>query len=278
MRHRSSRSPAYYLAVTAAVCAVVGCVRAWVIPELVGDLAKPATFAGLPDRVLDAHRGGGGEDGVRENSISGAKRMLEAGMVDVLDVDTRPLADGTPVLMHDASLDRTTDHTGPVSSYTAATLSRVRLDTGAGIPEPVATLAEYLDELGGKSVITVEAKEASEVSTLASMIKSRGLLASVLVNTNDPQVARRIHDAGLITHLWRGAAQLADDDPREWSEYVDLLDVDYRATDAQIQAAVNSGIPRVWAHALETSAQRDRVLGLGVTGIITDYPLTLSQR
>ncbi|GAA3718988.1 glycerophosphodiester phosphodiesterase family protein [Streptomyces tremellae] len=277
----------------AAVAAVVAATGAWTLDagQLgTGQAAGPAraaahravlapvSFAALPRRVLDAHRGGGGEPGIRENSISGAEKSLASGRVQVLDIDTRRLKDGTPVLMHDATVDRTTDHTGPVSGYTPATWKQVRLDTGGGAPEPAPTLDQYLDALGGRAVITVEAKDASEVPTLASMIKGRGLTPSVLVNTNDPAVARRIHAAGLLTHLWRSATQLAHDDPRAWTGFVDLLDIDHRATDAQVGAAVHSGVPRVWAHTLTTAAQRDRMLALGVQGIITDYPLSLDQR
>ncbi|MEV6345585.1 glycerophosphodiester phosphodiesterase family protein [Actinoplanes sp. NPDC051851] len=247
---------------------------AWAVAKVTG----AASFAALPGLVMDAHRGGAGEPGVRENSISGANAMLAAGTVDVLDVDTRQLADGTPVLMHDGRVDRTTDHTGVVSGFTRAQWAEVRLDTGDQPVEAAPTLAAYLDEIGGKAVITVEAKDAAEVPRLARMIEKRELRDSVLVNTNDPAVARRIHDAGLLTHLWRSVDQLAGDDPRAWAGYVDVLDIDYRATDARIEAAVGSGIPRVWAHTVQTSAQRDRVVGLGVTGVITDYPLSLSGR
>ncbi|MEW2545086.1 glycerophosphodiester phosphodiesterase family protein [Streptomyces sp. NPDC047002] len=297
VRRRSG--PALGAAVrAAAVAAVVAGTGAWTLDAGQGGMGQPGTgqgegparaaahqaapapvsFAALPRRVLDAHRGGGGEPGIRENSVSGAQKSLASGRVQVLDIDTRRLKDGTPVLMHDATVDRTTDHTGPVSAYTPATWKQVRLDTGGGAPEPAPTLDQYLDALGGRAVVTVEAKDASEVPTLASMIKARGLTSSVLVNTNDPAVARRIHAAGLLTHLWRSAAQLAHDDPRAWTGFVDLLDIDHRATDAQVRAAVHSGIPRVWAHTLTTAAQRDRMLALGVQGIITDYPLSLDRR
>lgn len=235
------------------------------------------TFTGLPNVVTNAHRGGPGE-GLRENSISGAEALLDSGVVDVLDIDTRQLADGTVILMHDECLDRTTDHTGPASNHTAETWRHVMLDTGDHPPEQAPTLAEYLDAIGGRAVITVEAKDSAAVPRMIEIIRTWNLEDSVLINTNDPAVARDIHLAGSLSHLWRSAAQMADEDPQEWIEYVDVLDVDFRGTDAQILAAVESGTPHVWAHTLMTAAQRDRVLKLGVTGVITDYPLTIHER
>lgn len=226
--------------------------------------------------VLDAHRCGAGEE--RENSISGAERVLATGTVHVLDVDSRPLADGTPVLMHDLDVARTTDHEGRVSDYTPETWRDVMLDTGDGQPEPAPTFEAFLDAVAGRAVITVEAKDPAGVPRLAAIIRDRRLERSVMINTNDPAVAMGIHKLGLLTHLWRSGRQMAHDDPRAWARYVDLLDVDVNATDGQILEAAESGIGRVWAHSVVTAEQRDRVLRLGVTGIITDYPLTLDQR
>ena len=44
---------------------------------------------------------------------------------DGLEIDTHLSADGIPVVIHDPTLDRTTDRTGPVSALTAAELARV---------------------------------------------------------------------------------------------------------------------------------------------------------
>ena len=244
-------------------------------------LVAPASIAGLPDVVYDAHRGGGLE--VRENSMSGLTRMLGSGAVQVLDLDTQELGDGTLVLMHDATLERTTNATGAVRSRTAATWPAVRLDTGAWLrpaptPEPAPTLAQALDRFGGKIVLTVEAKSPASLASIAELVRRRGLVGSVFVNTNDPAVAKAIHDLGLHSHLWRSAGQMRTDDPTRWRGFVDLLDVDIAASDALITRAVKSGVPRVWAHTLVTRPQRDRALRLGITGIITDDPLYLLGR
>ncbi|WP_405643393.1 glycerophosphodiester phosphodiesterase [Streptomyces sp. NBC_00019] len=81
----------------------------------------------------------------------------------------------------------------------------------------------------------------------------------------------------LLGGLWRSAQQLRTDRPERWRSFVDVLDVDYRARDADLVRAVNSGVRRVWAHTVVTSAQRDRVLGLGCDGVITDTPGRLAR-
>ena len=103
-----------------------------------------------------AHRGASGE--VAENTLAAVRRAVELG-ADMVEIDVRRSKDGALVLMHDATLTRTTDvervfprrarwHVG---DFTYDELRR--LDAGswrspAFAGEPVATLAEVLDVIG----------------------------------------------------------------------------------------------------------------------------------
>lgn len=244
-----------------------------------GTSGTGATVAGLPGFVVDAHRGGGLE--AREDSLSGLQSAYASGLVQVLDVDTRMLADGTVVLMHDATVDRASSSSGPVSGFTADTWSGVRLDLGGWLtpapePEPAATLAEVLDRFGGRIVLSIEAKDSRSLDQVAEMVRARGLADSVYVNTNVPAVAQRIHDLGLRTQLWRSAAQMRTDDPRAFAPYVDLLDVDTFASDEEISSFAASGVPRLWVHTVTTRAEVDRARRLGARGVVTDDPRYVS--
>lgn len=86
-----------------------------------------------------------------------------------------------------------------------------------------------------------------------------------------------MHRLGLPAQLWRSAEQMRTDRPERWRSFVDVLDVDVRARDADVRRAVRSGIPRVWAHTVVTPAQRDRALALGCDGVLTDAPGRLAR-
>ncbi|MEV4038844.1 glycerophosphodiester phosphodiesterase [Streptomyces umbrinus] len=242
--------------------------------------AGPLTVAALPRIVQTAHRGGARE--VPENSMSGLVAAYERGTAQVLDLDTRMLRDGTMVVMHDATLNRTTYMGGPVDALDRRDWEGVRLRPKDGLPggwrsERPPTLAEVLDRFGGRTVLILEAKDPRSLPTLATMIRSRGLTRSVLVNSNHPAVAWRAHRMGLVSQLWRSARQMRTDRPERWRSFVDVLDVDQKARDRDLVRAVRSGIPRVWAHTVVTPAQRDRALALGCDGIITDAPGRLAR-
>ncbi|MFD5033657.1 glycerophosphodiester phosphodiesterase [Streptomyces sp. NPDC058405] len=240
-----------------------------------------ATFNDLPTPLYSAHRGGAGE--APENSL---EALRAAGRwADVLDLDTQVLADGTPVLMHDATVDRTTGRAGPVASFGLAQWLHLRANPSTWFAAcspslQVPTVAAVLDEFGGQRCMTVEAKDAAGVPLLAEMILDRGLQDSVLINTNDPATAAAIVAAGCRAHLWRSAAQLAADSLAAlYATGASVLDVDIASTDTRIGEAVAQGWPLgVWAHTLTRRVQRDRALALGCRGIVTDYPGYVSGR
>ncbi|MFJ3226740.1 glycerophosphodiester phosphodiesterase [Streptomyces sp. NPDC086783] len=242
--------------------------------------ARPLTVAGLPRVVYVAHRGGARE--VPENSMSGLMTAYERGTAQVLDFDTRMLRDGHMVVMHDRTLNRTTYLGGPVRNLTLRDWQGVRLRPRDALPgswrsERPPTVDEVLDRFGGRIVLMLEAKDPESLRALAGLLRARGLTRSVFVNSNRPEVARRAHRMGLIAQLWRSADQMRRDRPERWAAFVDLLDVDHKARDADLVRAAASGIPRVWAHTVVTPAQRDRVLGLGCNGVITDAPGRLAR-
>ncbi|WP_368073147.1 glycerophosphodiester phosphodiesterase [Streptomyces sp. WMMB 322] len=236
--------------------------------------------AGLPGTVHAAHRGGALE--VPENSMAGLTAAYRRRSADVLDVDVRTLRDGTLVAMHDRTLDRTTDHKGPVSALTLRQWRRVRLRPDGGLPgtwppEHPPTAADVLDRFGGRIVLNVELKDSGGLKRLAGMIRKRGLTRSVYVQTNELSPAERAHRMGLLTSVWRSVKQARTDRPEKWRDVVDMLSVDHRARATDIRRAVASGIPRVWAHTVRTPAERDRVLRLGCDGVMTDAPGLLAR-
>ena len=70
-------------------------------------------FAGAP--LLMAHRGGAGL--APENTMGAFRHAVEVWRADALELDVRATADGRIVVIHDATVDRTTNGTGPVSDF-----------------------------------------------------------------------------------------------------------------------------------------------------------------
>ncbi len=272
----SSLSPLFPLLILVPVALAPACAPA----RIRADDGPRVRVDGLPKTVNAAHRGGAME--VPENSMAGLLATYREHTSDVLDVDVRTLREGTLVAMHDRTLDRTTDHKGPVSALTPDQWSRVRIQPSPGLPgswypERPPTVAAVLDRFGGRTVLNIEVKDGRGLKRLAGMVRGRGLADSVYVQSNSLSLASRAHRMGLLTSVWRSVEQARTDRPEKWRRTVDMLSVDYRARDSDIRRAVASGVPRVWSHTILTPAARDRVLKLGCDGVLTDAPRRLAR-
>ena len=117
--------------------------------------AAPSALAAAP--AIHAHRGGtvvNGKPLFAEESIRAYKEAARHGFV--LEVDAKLTEDGVPVALHDATLDRTTNCSGELRTFTLAELRTCRTDVlgSPGSPlrtksaprtEPILTIAELLD-------------------------------------------------------------------------------------------------------------------------------------
>lgn len=113
--------------------------------------------------MIVAHRGCHVE--APENSIASFKRCIYIG-IDMIETDVQPTKDGVLVLMHDATVDRTTNGTGRVSDMTLAELKKLRLRMGKGgadaplTDETIPTFEEAMEVMRGKILVDLDAKGA----------------------------------------------------------------------------------------------------------------------
>lgn len=96
-----------------------------------------------------------------ENTLRSFRRALALGVAAV-ELDVQLTKDGHLAVIHDETLDRTTNGQGPVQNFTLAELQR--LDAGQG--EPVPSLEEVFDLVKGKAHLMVELKQPEAAPAL----------------------------------------------------------------------------------------------------------------
>lgn len=104
--------------------------------------------------AIVAHRGASST--CPENTLSSFEEAVRLG-ARIVELDVRVSRDGVPVVMHDATVDRTTDGAGPVRELTAEQLAMLNAGTGEA-PEKVPTLAAALDLMSGRAAVALELK------------------------------------------------------------------------------------------------------------------------
>jgi glycerophosphoryl diester phosphodiesterase len=107
---------------------------------------------------------------VPENSIASIEQAIEA-KIDIVEVDVNTTKDGILVLMHDNSIDRTTNGKGWISDFTFAELQQLFLTKeGVVTTHKIPTLGEVLSVAKGKIILNLDIKRV-DVAKLYQQLK-----------------------------------------------------------------------------------------------------------
>lgn len=195
--------------------------------------------------------------------------------VDALELDVRVSQDGVAVVMHDDSVDRTTDGRGPVAGLSLAALRQ--LDAGRG--ECIPTLDAVLEELASVPLI-VEVKEARAAAAVATALRRHAAERRVLVGsfvaralvTFDHRDFHRCASRRETALAWLASRVGAGRTGRYEAFTVPERHGRRTVVDARfVRAARRRGRPvHVWT--VDDPVQAERLRRLGVCGIITNFP------
>ena len=259
---------------------------------------KPAVtreiFAKENSRTLVfAHRGGGGL--FPENTLGAFEYSAEMG-VDFLELDVHSTADGELVVMHDATVNRTTDGSGKVNEINLAELKKLDAGyqfssdggqtfpfRGKGITIP--TLKEIFDALPNIK-FNVEPKQVEPAITkpLCELIRERKMTDKIIVGSFRQTAIDEFRAE--CTEIATSAT------PREVSQFLAMyktgIGESYTPPMQALQIPENLGRLRVvskdfieTAHKLNLQvhvwtinkpADMQKLIEMGVDGIMTDYP------
>ena len=254
-----------------------------------GSNHTPRSLNPVGDVTVIGHRGAA--DLAPENTMAAFAKAAELGTGFELDVTLT--ADGHVVVIHDDTLERTTDGTGPVKDMSLQSMRQ--LDAGSWYSndfarERVPTLGEVLRVFGGRVPINIELKTSPDVEPLveavAAEVRNANVAEHVFVTSFNPMMLA--HMAEVAPELRRG--QLTHSFPRKDSELSLLQRVvlrrmwlnrrarpdfvvvnDERATGRFVERWHNNDM-QVLVYTVNDPQQMTRLYKLGVDGIITDRP------
>jgi glycerophosphoryl diester phosphodiesterase len=271
---------------------------------------RPAlpVLADLPRPLIFAHRGG-----AAEGPESTVPTMLAAVARDpdvVIEFDLRRSRDGAIVLMHDGTVDRTTNGEGRVSDLTLAELQA--LDAGycatpgegsgtaraaicrdgaraASFPlrgkgYRIPTLGEVLAALPPRTAMGIEVKEAGFEAELAALLRRSGRLPRIVLGSSKDEVGRALRDLlpEVALYFPRAAAVRWALSSKLTGGRIARPDYQILATPPAvpllsldsariIDAAHRRGI-LVAYFIIDDEPEMERLFELGADAIMTDYP------
>ncbi len=299
---------------TAAICMPLPALAAEAAPASpAGEQATQTRAQQLVARLRDpdgpamivAHRGCHVE--APENSLAAFRRCMRLG-IDIIETDVQITKDGVLILMHDTTVDRTTNGTGRVADMTLAELKALRLRFGTGGPdapmtgEQIPTFEEAMEVMRGRILVDLDAKGPdlpkvwAQSLTLLDRMNVLDQMTVKLTAGRDDHLLGQVPLLNKVTYLQRVTSFGAplSDIVASHSQYrpaaytVVFLNLPYLEEGV---AAVRASGARAWAEPfwgataggysdelamLDPDANWGRLLQAGATVFLTDRPESLA--
>ncbi len=230
-----------------------------------------------------AHRGATGY--APENTIAAFDKAVEM-KADYIEIDVQRSKDGELVIIHDTTVDRTTDGTGKVKELTLEQLRA--LDAGSFMGEQfkgekIPTFEEILDRYHGKVGILIELK-APELypgmeESVAQELKERNLdhpqNEKIIIQSFNFESMKKMNQLlpkvpiGVLTSSITDTSEQA---LKEFSAYADYFNPHYGIVTKDLVDQVHSLGMKISSWTVRSQEAADFLLSMDVDAIITDYP------
>ena len=162
--------------------------------------------------LVEAHRGGN-SPGYAENAVETFAHTLSLAPA-IMEIDIAKTKDGAFVLMHDDSVDRTTNGHGAVSDLTLAQVQALRLkdDDGTLLAGHPPTLREALDWADGKTLLALDIKPSvtyEEVADVVRALHAENRIIFITYTNDQAALAHRLNPAMMISVSINRASDIA---------------------------------------------------------------------
>ena len=213
-----------------------------------------------------------------ENTLGSFAMAIEMG-ADMVECDVLLTRDGVPVVIHDATLDRTTDGSGAV---VGATLEEIkRLDAGRWFDarfagERVPTLTELLDLARGRCTVMIEVKGAGDpvvASAVAAAVRAVRMEREVVVISFDPVALQETKRRAPSISTGLAFGDSAVDPVADAAALgADGLSAIWKSVTPDLMARARAAGLWVEAWTVDDPTEMRRLAALGVAGITTNRP------
>ena len=213
-----------------------------------------------------------------ENSLEAIREAIRVG-TDYVELDLRTTKDGEIVMMHDDTVDRTTDGHGRVRELTLAEIKKLHFKVQQAVPEQVPTFDEVLDTVGRRMRIYRDIKAVTPQQVLPYLVKHR-MTDHVIAYCYGPEHVEQ----------WRAGAPkipvISDFDLKspeqvssDWTAHpFAIFDGPARELNADTIKALHQHRVLIWPDiqsSPDNPSEWQKYIDLGVDGFQTDHPEAL---
>jgi len=237
----------------------------------------------VPLPLVIAHRGA--STAAPENTIAAFERAITDG-ADAIELEVHLSRDDHPVIIHDDTLERTTNGSGPVRGHTMRELKR--LDAGAWrgpafAGQRLQTLQEVLERFRGRTRFWIELKGGSNLypdieERIVGLLEVYDVIDGALVQSFDHAALARLRDFSRELRLGVLLARAPLDVARDVPPAANAVCPSVEILGAPEREAIRRSGRQCHVWTVNEPALMDRLVDWSVDGIITDQPELLRAR
>jgi glycerophosphoryl diester phosphodiesterase len=223
-------------------------------------------------RVLKiGHRGAAGH--AQENTLAAIQKGIAVG-VDFVEIDVRRTADGVLVVLHDETVNRTTNGKGRVDRLSLQEVKK--LNTGNG--EHIPTLEEVLKMVAGKAGLMLELKVKGVAQQTVEAVREAGFTDPVIYASflhDELKHVRTAHPAASLMVLFSGLYRASVACAAKYGPYVGLRHD--KATRPLVDAFHRADL-LVFVYTADAPSDIQHALSLDVDGVISNFPERIASQ
>jgi glycerophosphoryl diester phosphodiesterase len=202
-----------------------------------------------------------------ENTLGSIEKAIELG-VDYVEIDLRLTRDGHVVILHDATVDRTTNDHGRIKDLTLAQVQRIKTKDGQHVP----TLEEVLKLTDGRVGLMLELKIRGLAKPVTESVERSGFSSPVIYASFHHKELSRVREltpsATIMPLISRG--RIAPRIPAKLSAHHVGIRFD-RVGKPVVESLHVAGI-HVFVFTVNDANDVARMRDIGIDGIISDMP------
>lgn len=221
-----------------------------------------------------------------ENTIASVAASIAIGS-DACEFDVRCTADGHVVLMHDASVDRTTNGTGEISEMTLAQAQTLDAGSWKGsgyIGEKMPSLAEVFQLMSaGTQHAVVEIKDPAAACGIVALAHQYYMTEKVIVLSEDsatlqqiksidPKITRALLCIEMPREVKIAGTEIQWLIDRAHKASARVIDIDYRLVSAQLIATLHRNSFQTWVWTVNSPEIMKFLIAWGVDAVASDKP------
>jgi len=223
-------------------------------------------------RVLRiGHRGAAGH--AQENTLAAIQKGIALG-VDFVEIDVRRTADGVLVVLHDETVNRTTNGKGRVDRLSLQEVKK--LNTGNG--EHIPTLEEVLKMVAGKAGLMLELKVKGVAQQTVEAVREAGFRDPVIYASflhDELKHVRTAHPAASLMVLFSGLSRASVACAAKYGPYVGLRHD--KATRPLVDSFHRADL-LVFVYTANVPSDIQHALSLDVDGVISNFPERIASQ